>query len=251
MRARQYQKRHYQRWFQNFGLGSLNALIVYVMIPAGSVGAAISFEAHNIGLYHAIEDTPILDKIYYFPIIYGTLCFLIMDVWVYAQHVMFHKIPLLWRIHRTHHMDEELDTSSGIRFHPLEALISITLKIAMIAILGAPVISVILFELALSCGSLFTHANIRLKPQLNRLVKYICVTPQMHVIHHSIIKKESMKNYGFFLSFWDRIFKTYLEETHQSNPGSIKLGVTGDKDQSDKNSLTANFKKLILNPFQK
>ena len=135
--------------------------------------------------------------------------FLALDLAIYVQHVVFHKVPLLWRLHRMHHADLDIDVTTGVRFHPIEILISLAIKIAVILALGIPVVAVILFEVLLNVTSMFNHSNVSMPAWLDRVLRLIVVTPDMHRVHHSILRHETDSNFGFNLPWWDRLFGTY------------------------------------------
>lgn len=149
------------------------------------------------------------------------IAFILLDLAIWYQHVLFHKIPLLWRLHSVHHADRDLDASSGVRFHPLEFLVSMLYKCGIVVLLGPSVLAVIVFEIVLNGTAIFSHANMKLPLWLDRILRKIIVTPDMHRVHHSVIMSESQKNYGFNFSFWDRLFKTY-----QSAPAEGQTGMT-------------------------
>jgi sterol desaturase/sphingolipid hydroxylase (fatty acid hydroxylase superfamily) len=146
---------------------------------------------------------------------------LVLDLAIYLQHVMFHAVPALWRLHRMHHADLEFDTTTGLRFHPVEILLSMLLKLAVVAALGPPAVAVLLFEIVLNASSLFNHANIRLPHRLDRILRWIIVTPDMHRVHHSILPAETNSNFGFNLPWWDRLLGTY-----RAQPADGHVGMT-------------------------
>lgn len=169
---------------------------------------------------------------------------LLLDCLIYWQHRLFHQVPLLWRLHRVHHTDTELDTSSAVRFHPVEIILSLIIKASVIWLLGIPFEVVIVFDILLNASAMFNHTNVRLPSRLETGLKKIFVTPDMHRIHHSRINAEANSNYGFCLSIWDRLFASY---THQAQGGdaAINLGLPGTK-----NYQVNSFKALFLLPFK-
>ena len=173
------------------------------------------------------------------------LSFIILDFVIYCQHLLFHNIPIFWRLHKVHHIDQEIDVSTALRFHPIEILLSYILKSAAILLLGATLISVITFEIVLNVMAMFTHSNIRLPHHLDRFIRVILVTPDMHRVHHSNLEKETNSNFGFNFSFWDKIFKTYKSQPQE---GHKKMSI-GLKDFPDYKAT--NIKKLLLIPFIK
>ena len=150
----------------------------------------------------------------------------LLDLAIYLQHVLFHAVPALWRLHRVHHTDPELDVTTGVRFHPVEILLSAVFKVAVVGALGAPVAGVIAFEIVLNAGSLWSHGNLRLSDTADRLLRIVVVTPDMHRVHHSIDREETDRNFGFTLSWWDVLFGTYRAQPRAGHVGMV-LGVAG------------------------
>lgn len=206
-------RRH--RWPVNFALGAANVATVRLLMPWLAVDAARWGAIHRIGLLHAISLSAVVG---------GALSVVLLDLAVYAQHVATHKISILWRLHRLHHSDLALDVSSAVRFHPIEIMLSMGLKILVVLALGASPLSVIIFEAALNGFALFTHADIALPAPVDRLLRAVVVTPDMHRIHHSVERAEHDRNYGFQLSLWDRVFRTYLAQP-ASGPEAIRIGL--------------------------
>ncbi len=191
------------RWFNNLSIIVINPVLLYFVFPVLAIGMAQ--KAQNLGwglLNHA--GTP-----YFVNLVIGIV---LLDLVIYLQHVMFHAVPLLWRLHMVHHADLDYDLTTGLRFHPMEIALSMILKLTIIAALGPPVIAVLVFEVILNGMAMFNHGNIRLSPSLDRLLRYIIVTPDLHRVHHSVIIRETNSNYGFNLSIWDRLFGTYLPQ---------------------------------------
>ncbi|MFA6413422.1 MAG: sterol desaturase family protein, partial [Syntrophales bacterium] len=161
------------------------------------------------------------------------------------QHALFHRIHFFWRIHRMHHTDMDLDLTSALRFHPLEIIISLLIKMAVVAALGPPAAAVFIFEVLLNGMAMFNHGNFRIPARMDNLLRKILVTPDMHLVHHSTLRQESNHNFGFNLSWWDRLFGTYRAEPAAGREGMI-IGLTGFLDDR-----YARFWKMILNPFEK
>lgn len=188
------------RWPANLSLVVLNTLLVRVFFPLGAAGIALWGRRNGVGLFNVVA-TP------------GWLAFavslLALDLTIYAQHVAFHRVPLLWRLHRVHHADLDVDVTTGVRFHPVEILLSMAIKAAMVLGLGAPALSVIVFEIVLNATSMFNHANVGIPAGVEQALRRIVVTPDMHRIHHSVRREETDSNFGFNLSWWDRLFRTY------------------------------------------
>lgn len=189
-----------RRWFANLGLIVIDTAILRLMLPAAMVGAALFAAERGWGLFNQIAA----------PLWLATaVVIVILDLGVWVQHLAMHKVEPLWRLHRVHHTDTEVDVTTGVRFHPFEILLSSAYKAALVIVLGAPPIAVIAFEIILSASSLFSHGNIRLPRGVDRLLRWAVVTPDMHRVHHSIVRAESDSNYGSNLSLWDRVFGTY------------------------------------------
>lgn len=191
------------RWFANLGLSALNTGLLrlsFLLVPALGVLAAIYGEGKGWGLLPAVGISGPLAAV---------LGFLVLDLAIYAQHVAFHFVPVLWRLHRVHHADPEIDVSTGIRFHPIEILISQVWKIVVVLVAGVPAVAVVVFEIALNATSMFSHANLRLPAAADSFLRWAIVTPDMHRIHHSTVVQETNSNFGFNLSLWDRVFGTY------------------------------------------
>ena len=192
-----------QRWATNIGLSALNTLLLrlsYFVVPALGVIAALYAEAWGWGLM------PLIGVRGWAAAILG---FLILDLAVYGQHVAMHLVPPLWRLHRVHHADPDFDFTTGIRFHPLEIVVSQAWKIVVVLVAGAPAVAVLAFEIALNATSMFNHSNLNLPPAVDGVLRRIVVTPDMHRVHHSTSLEELDTNFGFNLSLWDRLFRTY------------------------------------------
>jgi len=155
---------------------------------------------------------------------------IVLDLVIYTQHVVFHHVPALWRLHRMHHADLDIDVTTGVRFHPLEILLSLAIKMAAVAALGVPAPAVLIFEVLLNATSMFNHSNVALPPRLEPIVRWIVVTPQMHQVHHSIVRAETDSNFGFNLPWWDRIFRTYRDQP-ASPHASMPLGLANYRDK--------------------
>jgi sterol desaturase/sphingolipid hydroxylase (fatty acid hydroxylase superfamily) len=190
----------WRRWPSNLGIVVVDALLVRMLIPTAAVGAALFTAGRGYGLFNLAGIRLSIATI---------LGFLALDLVIYLQHVVFHKVPLLWRLHRMHHADLDIDVSTGVRFHPIESLISLVIKIAVVAALGAPAVAVLIFEILLNATSMFNHGNVRLPGPADRLLRWLLVTPDMHRVHHSIDPRETNTNFGFNFAFWDRLFGTY------------------------------------------
>lgn len=225
-----------KRWFNNLSLMLLNTLVLRALFPLAAVGFAAWCAQMNIGLFH----------LFAFPAWFSIAASVIaLDGVIWLQHLLFHKVPLLWRLHRVHHVDLDLDITSGARFHPVEILLSMVIKCAAIAILGAPVVAVILFEVILSTMALFNHSNVALPLFIDKWLRKLLVTPDMHRVHHSVIPKEHHSNFGFNLSIWDRVFHTYCEQPKNGHYEMV-IGLDFPRNEKDVVSLPG----LLKLPFK-
>jgi len=189
-----------RRWPNNIGVVVVNTLLVRIVFPTSAVGLALLAQARGFGLFNAIA----------LPAALGIVAsVVILDLAIYLQHVLFHAVPALWRLHRMHHADLEFDVTTGLRFHPIEILLSMLIKFAVVAALGAPALAVLTFEVLLNATSMFNHGNVRVPSSIDRVLRWIVVTPDMHRVHHSILVRETNSNFGFNLPWWDRLFGTY------------------------------------------
>jgi sterol desaturase/sphingolipid hydroxylase (fatty acid hydroxylase superfamily) len=189
-----------RRWFTNFAMLSLDTILVRLCFPLAAVGVALYAQQNSIGLFN---NTGLPYAVQWLAAI------VILDLIIYWQHRLMHTVPLLWRLHNPHHADLDVDVSTGIRFHPLEILLSMLIKSLVILLFGMPAAAVLTFEIVLNATSLFTHSNLRLAPDLDRQLRRWIVTPDMHRTHHSIERAETDSNFSFNLSCWDRLFGTY------------------------------------------
>ncbi|MEM6373142.1 MAG: sterol desaturase family protein [Pseudomonadota bacterium] len=195
-----------QRWLTNWSITIANTVLLRLMaiaLPLLAVGAAVDAQAQGWGLFNAVA-LPVWVEI--------VAAILILDFVIWAQHLITHKVPLLWRLHRVHHADVDMDVTTAIRFHPVEIALSMVLKIGVVYLLGPAALAVILFEILLNGTAMFNHANIRLPLWLDAAVRRVLVTPDMHRVHHSVHRDEHDSNYGFALSIWDRMFGTYIAQ---------------------------------------
>jgi sterol desaturase/sphingolipid hydroxylase (fatty acid hydroxylase superfamily) len=201
-----------RRWPGNLGVVAIGTLLLRLVVPLGAVGMAAIAARHGWGLLNALA----------LPGWAGmALAILLLDLAIYLQHRVFHAVPLLWRLHRMHHADLDLDVTSGVRFHPVELVLSMLIKLAVVAALGAPAAAVLLFEVVLNASAMFNHANARLPAALDAALRALLVTPDMHRVHHSVVRAETDSNFGFCLSWWDRLLGTY-----RPTPAAGQLGMT-------------------------
>ncbi|MDI1288098.1 MAG: sterol desaturase family protein [Reyranella sp.] len=200
------------RWTGNLGLVVINTALVRLAFPVVAVGLAVLAEERSWGLFNVLA-------------IPGWLAFaaslLALDLAIYLQHVLFHAVPALWRLHRMHHADLEFDVTTGLRFHPVEIVLSMGIKLLVIAALGPPALAVLVFEVLLNATSLFNHSNVRLPQGVDRILRWIVVTPDMHRVHHSIHPSETNSNFGFNLPWWDRLLGTYRAQPRDGHEHMI------------------------------
>lgn len=225
----------WRRWPSNLGIVALNTLAVRLTFPVAAMGVAWAAERHGWGLFQLLAVPSWLAIL---------ASILLLDLAIYLQHVLFHAVPVLWRLHRMHHADLEIDVTTGARFHPIEILLSMAIKIGVVAALGAPAIAVLIFEILLNATSMFNHGNVALPAPFDRLLRLVLVTPDMHRIHHSVIPSETNSNFSFNLSVWDRLFRTYRAE-----PAAGQLGMTiGIEQFRDPRELRLD--RMLLQPFR-
>ncbi|WGY46990.1 MULTISPECIES: sterol desaturase family protein [unclassified Vibrio] len=203
------------RWLNNLGLVGLNSLILALVMPVATLSAAMWSEHTRFGVLHWF-DVPAYLVV--------PVAIIALDVIIYTQHVLFHRIPWLWRMHRMHHADQDIDVTTGARFHPLEIIVSMWVKVGAITLLGAPALAVVIFEVLLNASAMFNHSNARLPLSVDRWLRNVIVTPDMHRVHHSVIEREMHSNFGFFLSVWDRVFGTYIAQPQQGHE-QMKIGL--------------------------
>lgn len=208
------------RWPANIGIVVLNTALVRLLLPTAAAGVALSAEAHGWGLFNH----------YAFPSWAALLGgILLLDLIIYLQHVTFHAVPALWRLHRMHHADPDIDVTTGARFHPIEIVLSMLIKFAAIAALGATPAAVVLFEVLLNATSIFNHANVRIPLGIESILRWLIVTPDMHRVHHSIERDETDSNFGFNLAVWDRLFGTYRAQPRAGHE-AMTIGIPAFRD---------------------
>jgi sterol desaturase/sphingolipid hydroxylase (fatty acid hydroxylase superfamily) len=188
------------RWLNNIGLVVFNTSLLRVVFPMAAIGVAEYAQLMQWGLFNLFEVHPAIALL---------VSIIVLDAVIYLQHVMFHAVPLLWRLHRVHHADLDFDVTTGARFHPIEILLSMLIKFAAIVLLGPPLAAVVIFEVLLNAMAMFNHSNVRMPLALDGVLRQLVVTPDMHRVHHSHLADETNSNFGFNLSVWDRVFGTY------------------------------------------
>lgn len=206
-----------KRWINNILLSFTDTIVLRLVFPVLPVGIALFCAGKGWGILN------------YFPfpswlaVISGVV---LLDLIIYLQHKMFHLTPVFWRLHKVHHIDQDIDVTTGLRFHPLEMILSMIIKITAVFVIGAPPVSVVIFEILLNGITMFNHANFNIPPALDRIIRLMIVTPDMHRVHHSVIVKETNSNYGFSFSWWDRLFGTYRREPENGHL-QMKIGLNG------------------------
>jgi len=223
------------RWTGNFALAMLNSVALRLVFPAAAVGVAWFAQRESLGWLHHSE-LPQRFRI--------AIALVALDLAIYLQHVLFHAVPALWRLHRVHHGDVDFDVTTGFRFHVIEILLSMLYKSLVVAALGAPVLAVLLFELLLSSSSLFNHANARMPGGLDRALRWILVTPDMHRVHHSVAPGETNSNFGFTVPWWDRLFGTYRAQPAAGHE-AMTIGVEGFRGENE-----LRLDRMLLQPFR-
>ncbi len=224
-----------RRWPGNIGVVVVDTLIVRLLFPTAAVGVALLGEARGWGLLNNLALPGWLAAL---------ASILVLDLAIYLQHVLFHAVPALWRLHRMHHADLEIDVTTGIRFHPIEIVLSMLIKIGVVAALGAPAVGVLLFEVILNATSMFNHGNVLLPGPVDRMVRRVLVTPDMHRVHHSIVPAETNSNFGFNLSLWDRLFGTYRPQPAAGHLG-MTIGIESFRDPGE-----LRLDKMLLQPLR-
>jgi sterol desaturase/sphingolipid hydroxylase (fatty acid hydroxylase superfamily) len=207
----------HMRWMNNLGLVFLNSIVLRLLFPAAAVGVAIFAADNGWGLLNYFRVA--------FPLAV-LLSVVALDLTIYLQHVMVHAVPVLWRVHRVHHADLDYDVTTGSRFHPIEIILSVLIKFATIVVLGPPIVAVVIFEVILNAMAMFNHGNVRLPLALDRLLRLVVVTPDMHRVHHSVEDNEANSNFGFNLSLWDRLFGTYIAQPREGHE-NMSIGIHG------------------------
>ena len=224
------------RWLNNLGIVVLNTIILRLLFPAAAVGVAAFAASQGWGLLNY----------YQLPLVLAiVLAVIAMDFIIYLQHVLVHAVPALWRLHRVHHADLDYDVTTGARFHPIEIILSMLIKFATIVVLGPPVVAVVIFEVILNAMAMSNHGNIRLPKGLDRVVRWLVVTPDMHRVHHSVEDNEANSNYGFNLSIWDRIFGTYIDQPRDGHQG-MTIGIHKYRDPKQVDQLPG----MLMLPFK-
>lgn len=212
-----------RRWPVNFGLVVIDSLLLRLLLGAGAVGVALWAQSQGFGLFQRFALPGWLA---------GLLSLVALDVLIYFQHRLFHAVPTLWRLHRVHHSDLEFDATTALRFHPVEILLSMLIKMAAVALLGAPVWAVVVFEVLLNGAAMFNHANLALPARVDRVLRLFVVTPDMHRVHHSIHRDETDSNFGFNVPWWDHVFGTYRAQPRDGHE-TMTIGIPRYRESGD------------------
>jgi len=223
-----------RRWTNNLGIVLIDVLILRLTIPAAAMGMAVFAWQNGWGIFNT----------YHFPgVLAVSVSVLLLDGVIYLQHVMFHTVPLFWRLHMVHHADLDIDVTTGLRFHPIEIFLSMGIKVAAVAVIGPPVVAVLIFEIVLNATAMFNHGNVRIPEKLDRILRLFLVTPDMHRVHHSVTIRETNSNFGFSFPWWDRIFGTYRAQPVAGHDG-MTIGLAQFRDVS-----RLDLPRLLLLPF--
>ncbi|MET0071678.1 MAG: sterol desaturase family protein [Candidatus Thiodiazotropha sp.] len=223
------------RWISNLGLIALNTVVLRLLFPAAAVGVAALAHAQDWGLLNH----------YRLPLpLAAIIAVVAMDFVIYLQHVMVHAVPLLWRLHRVHHADLDYDVTTGARFHTIEIILSMLIKMATILLLGPPLVAVVIFEVLLNATAMFNHGNISIPERLDRVLRLFVVTPDMHRVHHSVHAPLANSNFGFNLPWWDRLFGTYVAQPPEGHV-EMEIGVNDFRDPQQVDRLPG----MLMMPF--
>lgn len=223
-----------KRWPHNLALVVLDIVFVRLVFPVSLAGFCLIAAQKGWGIFNAL-DAPFW--------LAFSLSLLVLDVLIYGQHILFHKVPALWRLHRVHHTDTEFDVTTALRFHPIEILLSMLVKFAAAAVLGAPPEAALAFEIILNTAAMFNHANVKIPEKQDQLLRHIIVTPDMHRVHHSVVRAETDSNYGFSISLWDRVFGTYRAQPRQGHE-AMTIGLDVFRKEKE-----IRLDKLLIQPF--
>jgi sterol desaturase/sphingolipid hydroxylase (fatty acid hydroxylase superfamily) len=224
----------FNRLCHNLFLFVVNTVVMRALIPLTLVAVAAWGEVEQVGLFHVLNAPLWLACV---------VSVIALDFAIYWQHVATHKIPLLWRMHKVHHTDRDMDVTTAVRFHPLELLFSLLFKIIVVSLLGAPILAVIIFELLLFIGPAFNHSNLRIPNWLDRKLRLVIATPDVHRTHHSIHRDEQDTNYGFFIIWWDRLFNTYTAEPREGH-SKMRIGL------DDTETKCERVDEMLIAPFK-
>jgi len=223
-----------KRWISNLSMQIIDVVVLRLIFPVFPVGVAVICAQRGWGLLNYYQITPPL------ALIIGILA---LDFVIYLQHRMFHVVSLLWRVHMVHHTDQDIDVTTAVRFHPLEIILSLLIKFTVVAAIGAPPLSVLIFEIMLNGAAMFNHGNVKIPLSLDRIIRIVLVTPDMHRVHHSVVMLETNSNYGFSFSWWDRLLGTYIAQPQEGHD-KMKIGLNGYHDDR-----SLKLSALLMMPF--
>ena len=223
------------RWPSNLAVVLVDTLLLRIALPTTAVGLAFAVQGIGWGFFNIVAVPDWLG-------IFASV--VVLDLAIYLQHVAFHAVPMFWRLHRMHHADLAFDVTTGVRFHPFEILLSMLIKFAVIALLGAPPVAVLIFEVLLNATSMFNHGNVRIPAWIDHILRWIIVTPDMHRVHHSMLKHETDSNFGFNLSCWDRLFRTYRPQPEAGHAG-MTIGIEQFRDPRE-----LRLDRMLSQPFR-
>ncbi len=224
------------RWYSNAGMVVFNTVAVRLLVPLAPVALAVMAGSRGWGVLNLVELPLWLEVV---------LSVVVLDLIIYLQHVLFHAVPALWRLHRMHHADLDFDVTTGVRFHPIEIILSVLPKLAAVIVIGPPAVAVVIFEVLLNATSMFNHGNVRLPLGLDRVLRSIVVTPDMHRVHHSAIPAETNSNFGFNLPWWDRLFGTYRAQPRLGHE-AMTIGLDTFREAGD-----LHLHKMLVQPFRR
>ncbi len=225
-----------RRWPNNVGITLLDTLVARILLPTSAVGFGVLAGSHGWGVFNLVN----LPAWFEVP-----LAVILLDLGIYAQHVLVHYVPTLWRFHRMHHADLDFDVTTGARFHPVEIVLSLGIKFVIVTGLGASPAGVLIFEVLLNATALFNHSNLRLPPRLDRLLRRFVVTPDMHRVHHSVLAHETNSNFGFNLPWWDWLFRTYRPQP-EAGHDAMTIGLEQFRDPQE-----LRLDRMITQPFRR
>ena len=223
------------RWSSNLGIVVLNSVLLRLVLPVSAIGLSVIAQERGWGLFNQLSMSPAFALV---------LAVIALDFAIYLQHIMFHAVPALWRLHRMHHADLDFDVTTGARFHPVEIMLSAGIKLTVVAALGPSPLAVLLFEVLLNATSMFNHANVRFPIAIDRVLRLVVVTPDMHRVHHSVLPHETNRNFGFSLPWWDRLFGTYLAQPSVDHE-RLTVGVSQFREAKE-----LRLDRMLLQPFR-
>lgn len=223
------------RWPNNIAVVVIDTILLRLLFPTAAVGVALAAESRGLGLFTLLQWPQ------WIAIVLGVV---LLDLAIYLQHVMFHAVPAFWRLHRMHHADLDIDVTTGVRFHPIEIILSMLIKFGVILMLGPPAVSVLIFEVLLNATSMFNHSNAKVPLSVDRVLRLFVVTPDMHRVHHSVEDYETNSNFGFNLPWWDRLFGTYRAQPRAGHDG-MTIGLDSFRDEK----TCVSIKGMLMIPF--